>query len=174
MFEIKDIVQIILIPILTIILASILDSSKEKRKRNSTKDKELFELLKGLFEGKNDLILFFRDHSVGNHTHRDYISKVNKLEHEIVLPGFVFSNRRLEKSRKKLHAKTDEFISHTAANFLPLKNRPDYYDLRYKKDADLNPETFTKFKELYSMIDKIGTEIYEIYNEMASIAQKKL
>jgi len=176
MLEIKDILQIILIPILTILLSSVLDLFKEKRKRNLKKDQDLFETLKELIEGERNLVVFFRDHSVGDLTHREYISKVIKLDHEIDLPGFVFSNKRLEKLRKELHAKVNEFLSHTSVNFLPHKLQTDYYDLTFREEAKKgnDPEASTKFRELYTLIDSIGTDIYEIYKKMATIAQKEI
>jgi hypothetical protein len=176
MLEIKDIIQIILIPILTILLSGVLDLYKEKRKRNLKKDQDLFESLKVLFEGERNLVIFFRDHSVGDLTHRDYISRIVKIENDINLPGFVFSNRKLEKLRKDLHSKVKEFLSHTSTHFLPHKKQSDYYDITYRYEAKkgTDHEASRKFKELYTMIDNIGTEIYNLYREMATIAQRNI
>jgi hypothetical protein len=81
-----------------------------------------------------------------------------------------------EKLRKDLHSKVKEFLSHTSTHFLPHKKQSDYYDITYRYEAKkgTDHEASRKFKELYTMIDNIGTEIYNLYREMATIAQRNI
>ena len=61
----KDILQIILIPILTLILTKSWDVISKRRARNLEKDREVFQLIQDIFEGNTDLVTCFRAPSTG-------------------------------------------------------------------------------------------------------------
>lgn len=176
MFEVKDIVQIIAIPIITIILAYLLDIKKSKNKTRAENDRKLMQELKNVFEIDGDLIYLFRDHSVGNLTHRDYLTQADILEKLIGGPGFIFSNRKLENLRKDMHSKLCEYLQTTSKNFFILKTQPDYYQLKYweKVQEYDDPEILEKFSTLTKEIDGLASEIFEAYRKITEIAQKQL
>ena len=172
--ELKDIAQIILIPILTVILSFTLNKIREKSKRNLKKDQEIFASLKSSFTDGRDLSLFFRDQSVGEPIHQEYISKIDSLNRKLHQPDFIFMDRKLEKHRKQLKDKLSEFWEILVPNIFPQAN-PDFYELNFRQRArNGEPVASREFEALMSKLDKIGTDIYETYSKIAVLAQKRL
>lgn len=168
--SIKDILQIVLIPI-----TKIWDSINNRNIRKIAKDKEIYQSIKDIFED-GDLIYFFCNHSVSNLTHREYMKTIDKLQNKLESPGFIFTIGELEKLRIGLLKKINEFIEMTSVNFFVNNNNRDYYELKYYEQAKLytDSEASNKFKTLAEKIDLIGTEIYQIYKELSEQARKKL
>ena len=176
MFEVKDIVQIIAIPLITVFLAHLLDQKKSKNKTRAENDRKLFLDLRNVFEIDGDLIYLFRDHSVGDLIHRDYMKHAHKLETLIGGPGFIFSNRKMENLRKDMHSKLCEYLNTTSKNLFVKKTQPNYYELRYREKVQEydDPEIMNKFTTLAKDIDDLASEIYLAYRRIAEIAQKQL
>lgn len=174
--EWAQIVQIILIPIITLLLTILWESIRDTQKRKREKDKKIFSELRESFESGRDLVVFFRDHSVGEPTHTDYISKVDEISRLLKRPGFLFSMRQLERLRVDLTKKIDDFIFLTSRNMFIHQKLQDHYELRYSMEVKggSDPETENKFEQLYKKIDGVGTEIYRIYKELSDKAQKQL
>jgi hypothetical protein len=173
--EYKDIAQIILIPILTVLLSYFLDKTKEKAKRNLIKDNETFASLKSSFFENRDLVSFFRDYSVGNLTHRDYISQIYIVKEKLQSADFIFINRQLEKYRRKLLAELTKFTELTQVNFFVHDVQKDFYELKFRRRSqDGDQEAHEKFVSLAKEIDDVGTNVYQTYTKIAIMAQKKL
>jgi hypothetical protein len=173
--ELKDIAQIILIPILTVLLSYFLDKYKEKANRNLIKDQEVFESLKSSFTEGRDLVVFFRDHSVGDLTHRGYITQLCALKEKLQSSGFIFVDRKLEKYRKQLSDEISKFIEYTSVNFFTHEDQHDYYELKFRRRAQQGDiEAEERFTSLYKEIDDVGTTIYRTYDNLVTLAQKKL
>ena len=82
-----SIAQIIIIPILTVLLSNYLESARERKKRSLEKDRELFTSIKSSFTEGRNLVTFFRDHSVGDLTHREYITQAYTAKENLEQPG---------------------------------------------------------------------------------------
>jgi len=105
----KEILQVVLIPIITIVLTIVWDSVSKRLIRNIAKDKEISQSIKDSFEKERDLIYFFRFHTVGDLTHREYMKAIDNLKYKLESPGFVFTIKKLEKLRIKLLKKITNF-----------------------------------------------------------------
>ena len=173
--ELKDIAQIILIPILTVLLSYFLNKSKEKADRNLIKDQEVFKSLKSSFTENLDLVVLFRDHSVGDLTHRDYITQALALQEKLQSSGFIFMDRKLESYRKQLLEEISKFLEYTSVNFFVHEDQPDYYELKFlRKARQGDREAEERFNSLRKEIDDVGTTIYHTYDNLVILAQKKL
>ena len=172
--ELKDIAQIILIPILTVILSFTLDRIRERSTRSLKKDQETFASLKASFTDGRDLVIFFRDHSVGDPIHHDYVSQIDSLNRKLHQPDFIFIDRKLERHRRQLEDKVSEFMEILGTNIFPQVNS-DFYELNFRQGARRGePEASREFNTIKSRLDQIGTDIYKIYSEITVLAQKRL
>lgn len=172
----KDTLQIILIPLLTVILTKSIDFFSKRHERNIANDRETFKLLKESFEGQRDLVYFFRDHSVGDSTNSDDILSIIRLSEKLDSPGFVFTIKKLEKLRIKLLKNVRKFLYLTSHNLFPHTKNSGFLELKYSHRAkyDMDQEAVEKFTRLYKEIDEIGTRIYNVYKQLSETAQKKL
>jgi len=171
----KEILQIVLIPIITVLLTMIWDSVSKRRIRKRAKDKETYKSIKEGFEKERDLVSFFKNHSVGDDTLREDIQAVGSVKQILESPGCIFTFKVLENLRIRLYKKIDEFLMLTGKHLHPSKSNNKYYELEYKMKAKdfSDEENNRKFKDLYTKIDIIGTEIYEVYVKLSEKAQKR-
>lgn len=174
MFELKDIFQIILIPLITIILGNVLDVYKDKSKRNREKDITIFTSIQEKISGEIDLVWFFRDVTSGAPTEKRFITGVLNLNNLLETPGCIFLNQKLEKKRNQLLGKIQDYIEITIKNMFPSKNLPDHYELRYYGVRNDDEATNQKFISLYVEIDKISTDIFHIWSQLVTDAQRIL
>ena len=171
-----DVIQIILIPVFTILLAGLLEKIKETRVRRLSKDKEKFDKIHLLFVQKNHLDDFFRYESVGANIRTAKISQIDELKRLLDEPGFIFTDKKLEKLRIEFVNKIKSFLNKTSKHLTIHETSRDFYQLTQKRIfyESGNPEDEEIMNELITEIDDIGTQVFEIYKQLSELAQKKL
>lgn len=171
-----DVLQIILIPIFTILLAGQLEKNKETRLRRLSKDKEKFDKIHLFFVQNNHLDDFFRYDSVGANFRSEKISQIDELKRLVDEPGFIFTDKELEKLRIEFVNKIKSFLSKTSKHLTVHETSRNFYQLIQKRIfyESGNPEDEKRMNELITEIDDIGTQVFEIYKQLSELAQKKL
>jgi hypothetical protein len=171
-----QIVQIVLIPLITLGLTILWESARDIRKRKLEKDREIYQELREYFEGDIDLVAFFQNHSVGDPTRVECIDQFLRLLEKLKRPGFLFTYDSLEKLRIELLEKLEEFNVLASKNLFVHSKLDGFYELKYSREAEygMNPETLEKFDRLRKKIDGLGTEIYRTYKKLSDKAQRKL
>lgn len=172
----KDILQIILIPILTLGLTESWKYLKKRRTRNVEKDKEVFQSIKDIFEEDMSMFHFFGTTSGRDLVLLEYIERIWALQEELYRPGFYFTINRLEKLRLIFRENIDEYVNIFSQHYFPRKKRDNYYQLRYYDDAKLgiDPDAIEKFDQLCTEVKNLARKINEVYEQLAKVARKKL
>lgn len=171
----KDILQIVLIPILTLLLTKSWDLISKHRAKNLEKDREVFQSIQSIFEGDTDLVTWFRGPITG-FVPAEFLESIWVLQDNFYRPSLFFTVRKLEKLRLDLRDVINEFERFFMDHYKPLEDYEGRYNLEYFDEAQMgnDPEAIEKYNQLANKVRNLSSKISEIYDHFAVVARKKL